>query len=501
MVSNIGSKMTIARTQAPVAAKATEKAVAPEAKASVANDGSIVSQSSLRSQKAYSLASSQELAGLEKELANYEYEPGEVIVKVNDQVGLAAQNDFYEKFGVKLEEKFDLPKDVFKGFNGEVVRVSLPEGVSVAEAMAAMKQDSRVSYVEPNAVSYLQAPVQEEAAGTPNDLTDKLWGLDNKGQLGGKVDADIDAPEAWTIQKGKTQAEGGHITAVIDTGIDYNHEDLQANMWVNTGEIPGNGIDDDGNGVIDDVHGYNAYADSGDPMDGNSHGTHCAGTIAGVGDNGKGVTGVGQKGNLMAIKIFSDAGRTNTSAILRGISYASKNGARITSNSWGGGRPSEAIKEAFASSPAFHFMAAGNSGTDNDRRPHFPSNYGLANSLGVAASDRNDRLANFSCYGETTVDLAAPGKDIYSTVPGNKYASYSGTSMATPHVTGAAAVLLAENPEMSNAELRERLLGGVDHVKSFEGKLVTEGRLNLYNSLTMEVNSEGKAEGNEKAEA
>ena len=171
---------------------------------------------------------------------------------------------------------------------------------------------------------------------------------------------------------------------------------------------------------------------------------------------------------------------------MRAIRYATKNGARVTSNSWGGGAADPAIRDAFANSPALHIMAAGNSGSNNDTRPHYPSSYDLPNNIAVAASDRNDRLASFSCYGENSVDLAAPGVEIYSTIPGGGYANKSGTSMATPHVAGAAGLLLASDPNMSNDELKTRLLEGADKLDSLQGKVATGARLNIAKAITME---------------
>ncbi len=352
--------------------------------------------------------------------------------------------------------------------------------------MARVANDERVEFAVPNTIYQLN-DFQKSEAPTNDPEFGKLWGLHNEGQTGGKVDADVDAPEAWQIHTGRTQAQGAHITAVIDTGIDYNHPDLKANMWVNPGEIPGDGIDNDGNGVIDDVHGYNAYSDNGDPMDGQGHGTHCAGTIAAVGNDGHGVVGVSPNANLMAVKIFNDEGSTDAAAIIRGIQYSTKMGARITSNSWGGAVPNEGIKEAFAQSPALHLVAAGNSGYNNDWLPSFPANYALDNIVSVAATDHNDGLASFSQYGKRNVDLGAPGVDVYSTVPGGKYDTYSGTSMATPHVSGAATLIASHYPEISNEELRKRLLDGTDKTEALNGKVASGGRLNVNNSLTMEI--------------
>ncbi len=422
------------------------------------------------------------------------HEPGEVIVRLRGGLGL--NDDFASSYGATVAYKFEEPKQNLDS-DSELVQLKLPHGMTTAQAMAAMAQDGRVEYAVPNNIYTLdepqpgQPPAQQQppqqtppppTENLPNDLSPTLWGMHNTGQNGGKADADIDAPEAWTITTGNG-TPNGPLIAVIDTGIDYNHPDLKANMWSNPGEVPGDGLDNDANGVIDDVHGYNAFADTGDPMDGHSHGTHCSGTIAGHGNNGEGVVGVNWNARLMGVKIFSDSGSTNAAAIIRGINYSTKMGARITSNSWGGGAANQAIADAFKNSPALHLMAAGNEGSDNDKRPHYPSNYEMPNKIAVAASDRNDGKASFSCYGAKTVDIAAPGKDIYSTINGGGYASYSGTSMATPHVAGVAGLVASAYPEASNAELKGRILNGADKLPQWSGKVVTGGRLNANNAL------------------
>lgn len=419
-----------------------------------------------------------------------EHKPGELILRTRGGFSLTgSEGSVISDFGAKVLGTFDTPSGIHKSLAGEFLHIQLPEGVSVEEAMAAMAKDERVEFAVPNHTYQLE---DVKKGSLPNDPDfGKLWGLHNEGQTNGKVDADIDAPEAWQIHTGRTQAQGAHITAVIDTGIDYNHPDLKANMWVNPGEIPGNGIDDDGNGVIDDVYGYNAFADNGDPMDGQGHGTHCAGTIAAVGNDGVGVVGVNQQASLMAVKIFNDEGSTDAAAIIRGIQYATKMGARITSNSWGGPVPNAGIRQAFEESPALHLVAAGNSGVNNDWFPSFPANYNLDNIISVAATDHKDELADFSQYGAKSVDLGAPGVDILSTVPGGKYDVYSGTSMATPHVAGAATLLASNYPDITNEELRARLLDGADKVESLAGKTVTGARLNVHNSLVLP--SEGQA--------
>ena len=417
---------------------------------------------------------------------------GQVIIKTKGSL-FQNSSSILKDYGAKLICKFDMPQNLCQGLSGDLMQIQLPEGITTAQAMAAMMEDPNIAYVVPNTIYTLDDPQPESdnvgggvnSSGEgkrPNDLKEDLWGLDNHGQQGGKVDADIDAPEAWQKTTGLANGQGP-IIAVIDTGVDYNHPDLKNNIWTNPGEIPGNGSDDDGDGVIDDVHGYNAFDDNGDPMDAHSHGTHCAGTIAAEGNNDMGVVGVNWKATIMPIKIFGDDGRTNAAAIIRGINYATKHGARITSNSWGGGLPNQAIKEAFEASSALHIMAAGNSSQNNDLDPHYPSSYRVRNSIAVASTDRQDNLSYFSCYGKTSVDIGAPGSDILSTVPGGGYGVKSGTSMATPHVTGAAGLLLAMDPTMSNEEIKTRLLEGSDKIDSLTDKVVSGGRLNVNKAM------------------
>ncbi len=477
------------RPNSPQGYTPTSKASGPVASAGIDSPEQIPTDSSEISLD--QAIPSSEAAAPPAEMGNFR--PGELIIRTRPTLSYLSfgpkPKSVVEDLGASVLSKFDTAGGLYKSQGGEFLHIKLPAGVTVEEALSKMEGDPRLEFAVPNNV-YTMPEIRKSGEATTNDPDfAKLWGLHNEGQTGGTADADIDAPEAWALHQGRSQAEGGPIIAVIDTGIDYNHPDLAPNMWVNPRETL-NGKDDDGNGIIDDIYGYNAIGDNGDPMDTQGHGSHCAGTIAAAGNNGVGVVGVNHKASLMAIKIFDDDGTTDAAAIIRGIQYATAQGARITSNSWGGFLPNAGIRQAFADSPAFHLAAAGNSGFNNDWLPSFPANHDLPNLLSVAATDHNDGLADFSQYGRRRVHLGAPGVDILSTVPGGGYDTYSGTSMATPHVAGAAGLIASFHPEISNEELRERLLGGVDQVPALQGKTVTGGRLNVYNSLTMEVEQE-----------
>lgn len=418
--------------------------------------------------------------------------PGELIVRFKG----AAPQSMFEAQGANdfsLIKKFDLQSANLNSASnkGDLCHVKL-NGMSVEEALAKLSKDDSIAYAEPNyLISVPENQVEKSGinsggvshqadAKTPNDLDPKLWGLKNDGQTGGKPGADINATEAWAITTGKK--EGGPLVAVIDTGIDYNHPDLKNNIWVNKGEVAGDGIDNDGNGYVDDVHGYNFYANNGNPMDSHSHGTHCAGTIAAEGNNALGITGVAWNADIMGIQFLGQNGGSTAGAI-DSVIYATKMGADITSNSWGGGGYSQALYDAISEFPGLFVAAAGNSSANNDLKPHYPSSYDLPNILAVASTDHNDKISYFSCYGKESVDIAAPGSNIYSTVPGGGYSSKSGTSMATPHVSGVAALIMSQFPELSALEVKEAILKGGDVVEGLEDKVSTGMRLNAEKAL------------------
>jgi subtilisin family serine protease len=301
----------------------------------------------------------------------------------------------------------------------------------------------------------------------------------------------IKAPEAWDVSHEADDV----VVGIIDTGIDYNHPDLSGNIWTNQGEIPGNGIDDDSNGFIDDVHGYDFHGNDGDPLDDNGHGTHCAGTIGGRGNNGIGVAGVTWSVKMAGLKFLGANGSGYLSNAIRAINYASMMGFKITNNSWGGGGFSQVMSDAIKSAGDAGMLfvaAAGNSGVNADVIPMYPAAYNLPNIVSVAATDSSDLLAYFSNYGVTNVDLAAPGVGIYSTYKNGQYATLSGTSMATPHVTGMSALLKAVYPNYSFAQLKDALLNNTDYKNNLAGFVATSGRANLYKSV---INGENGNEG------
>lgn len=313
----------------------------------------------------------------------------------------------------------------------------------------------------------------------------RLWGLHNIGQSGGVSDADIDAPEAWDITKGSETI----VVAVCDTGIRYTHEDLEKQMWINEDEIPGNGQDDDGDGYIDNIYGADPINNDGDPADGDGHGTHVAGTIgASANDEGPHV-GVAWNVKLMAVKCLSDFGFGSSAAIAASIDFATLNGASICNLSLGGPGFSQAVFDvsvAAAEANVILACAAGNSGTDNDGFPNYPSSYEVENIIAVAATDRSDLLADFSCYGVQSVDLGAPGVEIYSCTSesDNSYDSWPGTSMATPHVAGVLALMRSLQPSWSYLQIREKLFAAVDPLPSLDGKVSTNGRLNAFKAIS-----------------
>ncbi|MHB9077543.1 MAG: Ig-like domain-containing protein [Pirellulaceae bacterium] len=379
--------------------------------------------------------------------------------------------------------------NILQDFSGTLL-VEAPNGIDVVQQTLDLASNAAVDYAEPDYILTVDSTL-------PNDSDfGQLWGLNNYGQTGGTLDADIDAPEAWDITTGSSDI----VIAVIDTGVDYTHPDLAANMWVNPGEIAGDGVDNDGNGYIDDIHGIDTAYDDSDPMDGPlpaySHGTHVAGTIAAVGDNNSGVVGVNWQAKIMALKFLPDVGGGATSDAMVAIDYMTMMktvydvNIVVSNNSWGGGGYSQALKEAIQRSISAGIVfvaAAGNNSSNNDINLSYPASYDLDGIISVAATTSQDTRASFSNYGATTVDVAAPGVDILSTTAGNTYSTFSGTSMAAPHVAGVVGLLASAAPDARVAQLKAAILDGADAVPALIGTCLTGARLNAAESLALIV--------------
>ena len=357
--------------------------------------------------------------------------------------------------------------------NSGMVAVQVLPDESVDDAIERWEAVAGVLWAEPDYMVSI--------AGIPNDPDfAKLWGMDNTGQTGGKVDADIDAPEAWDQFTGS----GNFIIASIDTGVNYNHPDIAANMWHNPGETPSDGIDNDANGIIDDFFGADFYSGDGvpvdgDPMDDHSHGTHTSGTMAAVGNNTIGVAGVIWDAQVMAVKFLGAGGSGFTVDAIKSVNYAASFGVEVSNNSWGGGAFSQGLYDAIKNSGSLFVAAAGNSARDADLLPMYPAAYDLPNIISVAATDHNDLKASFSNWGKVSVDLGAPGVTTWSLGLGDTYKFFSGTSMASPHVAGAVALYLDSHPTATLEQAKAALLASVDPIPAFADIVVSGGRLNV----------------------
>ena len=366
----------------------------------------------------------------------------------------AAQERALDAVGATLVERMPL---------GGLVRARLGPGVSLAAADRALERRSDVVVAGPNRTYELYA--------TPDDtLYSELWGLDA-----------ISAPLAWDV----TQGSNAVVVAVVDSGADVTHPDLDANIWTNSGEVA-NGLDDDANGLVDDLKGWDFASGDANVNDTNGHGTHVSGTIGAEGHNAAGVTGVNWRVKVMPLR----AGNSTLSglAIEQAFRYACAEGAQVVNGSFGSPSPDPFIRDAIEGCPGTLFVfAAGNESTNNDAQPRYPCNYPVENIVCVAASEVDDTLAPFSNYGTTNVDLAAPGADILSTIPGGGFDYFDGTSMASPHVAGAAALVLSHRPALTPVELKSALLLSVDKKAAYAGAVKTGGRLNVARALGQEV--------------
>jgi thermitase len=415
----------------------------------------------------------------------------EVNVKFRPNVSLAEIKKIAAKNNDRIEDEIEAVKGL----------VSIDD-LDNADAQKVAEQYSQMSdlvlYAEPNFEIKLDDPAQTPAPSDllqrerePNDVLpndpmfNEQWALSNSGQNGGKANADVAALKAWL----KTQGSSKIVVGVLDTGVDYTHLDLVSNIWFRPDNVPQ--YKDDELGTFNDERGFDAADNNSDPMDDNGHGTHCAGIIGAEGDNSEGISGINWKVQIMPLKFLGRGGFGTTKDAIESINYAidrKRNGVnlRIISASWGSTAYSKALEDtirAAGEEGILFIAAAGNNGSSNDKTPHYPSNYDLPNVISVAALDRNDQLASFSNFGVKTVHIAAPGKDILSTWLNDDYREASGTSMATPYVSGVAALILANEPNLSVEKLRERLLKSVDKLDSLNGKIESGGRVNAAKAL------------------
>jgi subtilisin family serine protease len=390
----------------------------------------------------------------------------ELLVKFKDGTASRAAVERHQLTGAKIVEEF--PELGWQ-------RIKLPSGMSVSNAENRYKNFDGIETAQPNYYYHLLA--------TPNDAQfGSMYGMTK-----------ISAPQAWDLHTGSSTV----VVADIDTGMKMTHEDLAPNLWINTGEIAGNNVDDDGNGYIDDVNGYDFFFNDSDPTDENGHGTHTAGTVGARGNNTLGVTGVNWNVKLLPIKIYNSSGFGTTSAMLinaynyirimknRGVNI------RATNNSYGGcdeacgyDQATKDAIDALGNADVLQAFAAGNNGTNNDVTPFYPANYTSPSIISVASSTSTDARSSFSCFGATTVDIAAPGSSILSTIiSGTGYGNLSGTSMATPHVAGAAALVAAQHPTLSAASIKATLMNNVDNLVVWNGLVKSNGRLNVFKAL------------------
>ncbi len=381
----------------------------------------------------------------------------------------------------------DRVQDEIEAVDGLAV-IEDEDGLTAEEVAAQYRSlGDLVEYAEP---SYEIKLDQDRPGGLNHDHPDdpmfsEQWSLDNHGQNGGHALADISAVRAWA----KTTGSSKVVVAVIDSGVDYTHQDLINNIWVRPPDM--DEYTDDELGTIDDTYGFNAVNDNGDPMDQNGHGTHCAGIIGAEGGNGLGIAGVNWKVDIMPLRFIDANGSGTTKDAIKAINYVINRkragvNVRIISASWGSTMYSKALEDAIreAGEEGILFIAAsGNSSADADKSPHYPASYDLPNVISVAALTRNDQLASFSNYGAKRVHIAAPGAEILSTWLNGDFREASGTSMATPEVAGVAALVLASDPDLSMKELRERLLKSVDELDSLAGKVSSGGRINAAKAV------------------
>jgi len=411
-----------------------------------------------------------------------------------DEVG-----DIFVRFlpGTSLErireiatQHHDVLEDNYENVSG-LVAIEDEDGLAAEDVVSEYSSLPEVEYAEPDFKVYADhdAPGWGKHKHSNDEMFTRQWSLKNIGQDGGLPNADIKVMNAWV----KTTGSDKVVVAVLDSGVDYTHPDLMNNIWLRpAGMSP---YVDAELGEFNDLHGFNATSRWDDPMDDNGHGTHCAGIIGAEGDNDIGIAGINWNVKIMPLKFLASNGSGSTRDAIEAINYVIDRkhkgvNIRVISASWGSTQNSRALRDAIKKAGdegIFFVAAAGNNGDNSDVRPHYPAGYyDLKNVIPVAALDRNDQLASFSNYGAKSVFIAAPGKEILSTWLNREYREASGTSMATPEVSGVMALILSINPKITVDEMREKLANSVDKLDSLKGKVVTGGRINAAKAVGAE---------------
>jgi len=413
---------------------------------------------------------------------NAQYTPGELLVQYSSTTSSGMRNAVANGLGARVDEVI---REAGRG-KGELVLMRLPPGLAIADAVRSLDGINGVEFAEPNWTYFHQTNTNDTYYANGS-----LWGMYG----------DASSP---ANQYGSQAGEASNnncssvYVGIIDEGYMYTHDDLAANVGTNPGEIAGNGVDDDGNGLVDDVYGWDFDGNNNSVFDGadDDHGTHVAGTIGGVGNNGTGVAGVCHSVKMMSAKFLGRRGGSTANAV-KAVDYftdlKTRHGINLvaTNNSWGGGGYSQALADAIERANAANILfvaAAGNSSYNCETQDCYPAEYASANVIGVASITSTGGMSSFSSYGSTTIDIGAPGSGIWSTVPvqvrknqpvTSGYASYNGTSMATPHVSGAAALYAAHHPGASAAAIKAAILNSAVPTPSLNGKVVSNGRLNV----------------------
>jgi subtilisin family serine protease len=414
-------------------------------------------------------------------------QPGEWVVSLRGMSGgadqqVASATAKLRRLGKGLRVVGQLGRD-------GLFKISAPRATSGAAISTALRKLRNFDYVEPNAAVWAQGVFDQR----DDPFYSMQYGLNNTGAGGGVADADVDAPEAWAMAGGNAREV---VVGLIDTGVDYAHPDLAASMWTNPFEVPGDGVDNDHNGFVDDVHGADFVDHDGAPLDEYGHGTHVASIIAAQANNGVGGTGVAPNVKIMSLRFLNAQGTGDEADAVAALNYAMDMKSRgvnirLTNNSWGTPGFSQALQDAVQASGNAGMLfvaAAGNGGADgvgddNDKVPFYPASFNFPNVISVAASDDHDLLGALSNFGKTSVDLAAPGMQILGDLPDTSYGYISGTSLATPHVSGAAALAFGVFPNATWQDVRSAIFRSVDPIPSMAGKTVTGGRLNVLGTL------------------